>query len=657
MIAELISSCTRSKRYIILQLLLNICLAGSILSQQTYMVTTIAGTGVGGYKDGEADMAEFFHPYGICNDGKGNLYVTDYFNHRIRKIAPDGKVSTLAGSGKYGYRDDQGLKAEFYGPIYIIADTQGMLFISDAYNHVIRKITPEGIVSTFAGSGKSGFRDGVGKESQFHSPRGLAFDKNDNLYVADWNNKAIRKISPNGVVTTIAGYNDGYCGGVAVDSSGCIYISSYFSNRIWKMNTQGKFNIFAGSGIQGVEDGGPLHSKFYHPYNLTIDKNQNIYVVDEQGQTIRKISPNAITQTVAGTPNDPGYLDGLATLAQFAEPTGISIDNNTLSIYIADFSNHRIRKITPILRPQEPILKIVAQTCSTYTIQVQAATQQVIEGIQLIAANSNNVELELLSSLPATTVFIVVRLKDRTSRGNFRLMATATGNLSAALSGTFELQPSLSIASPLHNQTFRVPSTPSMMCTTLTVRNPSAMAMNINTAYTLNNTSFSLVPSQFPVFVPPLSTANLKICFAPPKPGEYQDTVVIPTGDCGALHIPLVATGLINLFAIDSSRCLIAGNSLNTANISLYPNPVIDQCTILLQHRNPEYHQNLQVPYIVSNILGQTVLQGELALFTVNNEPMLYQAHIEVQTIPPGYYYVTISGVQTFGRIPFVIQR
>ena len=197
-----------------------------------------------GDKDGSINEAEFNYPRALATDGAGNIYVADTGNHRIRKITTRGEVLTLAGS-KRGFKDGAGAEAKFHEPIGIAVDSKGNVYVADSHNHSIRKVTPEGVVSTLAGSGEGGFVDGSTTEAQFNRPTGVAVDSEGNVYVADQKNNLIRKITPEGMVSTyagngMAGFSDGSAVtarfrnpyDVVVDSDNTIYVSDTGNQRI-----------------------------------------------------------------------------------------------------------------------------------------------------------------------------------------------------------------------------------------------------------------------------------------------------------------------------------------------------------------------------------------------------------------------------------------
>ena len=256
-------------------------------------VTTLAGSGIA--------AASFAYPEGVAVDESGNIYVADTYNHRICKITPNGSVATLAGSENavYGYHDRQGTEAKFWSPSGVAVDRSGNVYVGDADNHLIRKITPSGGVTTLAGSGSEGYGDGQGTGASFNYPSGVAVDGSGNVYVADWGNQRIRKITPSGGVTTLAG--SGFTGsidgqgtastfflpfGVAVDESGNVYVADWGNHRIRKITPSGGVTTLAGSGIQGYAGLG----EFYLPKGVAVDGSGNVYVADTNNLRIRKIT-------------------------------------------------------------------------------------------------------------------------------------------------------------------------------------------------------------------------------------------------------------------------------------------------------------------------------------------------------------------------------
>jgi len=305
------------------------------------------------------NLAQFYGLTGLAFDDTGNLIVADYQNNAIRKISPTGVVSTIAGNGTAGHTDATGLNASFSLPASVVLDVAQNIYVADLANNRIRKITPLGVVTTFAGTGQSGKLDGPGTTATFKSPYGLAIDASGNLYVADSDNNAIRKITPSGVVSTVAGgnvtpdYLDG-TGSVAKfsspknitrDVSGNFYITDCNNNRIRKMTPAGDVTTVAGTGAFGTINGAGNVATFSRPYGIVVDASSNLYVTELLTGTIRKITSAGVVSTYAGT-GVPGFADGPAATAQFQWPTGLALDASG-NLYEADNETHRVRKITP----------------------------------------------------------------------------------------------------------------------------------------------------------------------------------------------------------------------------------------------------------------------------------------------------------------------
>lgn len=263
--------------------------------------------------DGVGSAARFDRPEGLGVDAAGNLYVADRFNHSIRKITPDGTVSTLAGYKRDSYVDGAGVDARFSYPGGSALDSAGNLYIADTHNHVIRKMTPAGQVRTVAGlAGFQGSADGIGSAARFRLPQDVAVDSSGNLYVADTGNYTIRKITPSGVVTTWAG--------AAVDLNGDGIPDAWFN------------------------DGVGAEARFQSPVGVAVDRVGNVFVSD--GHAIRKIAPTREVTTFVGARNQAGNLDGLGSAARFNEPHGIVIDSQD-TLFVVDSGTYAIRKITP----------------------------------------------------------------------------------------------------------------------------------------------------------------------------------------------------------------------------------------------------------------------------------------------------------------------
>ena len=321
-------------------------------------VTTIAGNGTSGFSDGSTASPKFYSPTGIAIAASGNMYIADSQNHCIRKVSPLGFVSTFAGSGIAGFNNGAATVAQFNIPYSIAVDASENVFVTESNSSAIRKITPAGVVSTFAGSvSTSGFLDGIGSVALFSGPKGLGVDGAGNVYVADSNNNRIRKISSSGSVTTIAG--DGTANyldaqgtlakfnnpvGVAVTSSGVIYVSDASNHRIRVISSTGLVSTIAGSGTPGIVNGQGILAQFNTPRAIALDSSGTIYVVDYINNRIRKITSTGFVSTLSGT-GAFGSANGQGTVASFKYPEGIALDSSGNS-FVADVTNNCIRKIT-----------------------------------------------------------------------------------------------------------------------------------------------------------------------------------------------------------------------------------------------------------------------------------------------------------------------
>ncbi len=331
----------------------------------TGVVTTLAGeAGQFGSADGIGMATRFNRPSGVALDGAGNVFVADLGNHTIRKISPVNVVTTLAGApGQSGSVDGIGTAARFTSPHDVALDSAGNIYVADLGNHTIRKVTPEGNVTTLAGTpGQSGSADGIGTVARFNFLLGLALDGDGNIYVADESSHTIRKITPTGAVTTIAGTPgqrgsvDGIgtaarfngLGSAAIDSAGNIYVADLSSHTIRKITPQGVVSTLAGAaGQSGSADGTGTAARFNLPSGVALDSAGSIYVAEQLNYTIRKISPGGAVTTLAGAPGQSGSADGIGMVARLGGPIDVALDGAG-NIYVADHGNHTIRKISPV---------------------------------------------------------------------------------------------------------------------------------------------------------------------------------------------------------------------------------------------------------------------------------------------------------------------
>lgn len=324
-------------------------------------LSLLAGSDVAGSANGTGAAASFSNVVGMVHDSAGNMFVTDLDNHTIRKITPAGVVSTFAGvEGESGNTDGDVLAARFNNPWGITIDSADNLFVSEVSNHTIRKITPAGVVSLFAGSPDaiSGATDATGSAAKFNSPAGLAIDAANNLYVADSSNHTIRKITPTGVVSTVAGLaltsgiTDGTGSGarfntplgVTADAAGTLYVADTLNSIVRKITPAGTVTTLAGSatGISGSADGVGYAARFYSPYGIKLDASGDVYVADTSNTTVRKITQSGSVSTVVGVASVAPFAEGLLP-ATVGDPTyGLSIYAGQL--FIA--TNTRVLKVS-----------------------------------------------------------------------------------------------------------------------------------------------------------------------------------------------------------------------------------------------------------------------------------------------------------------------
>ncbi len=325
-----------------------------------YYFNTFAGNAYGG--NGSGSQAIFNFPQATAVDSAGNVYVADTYNYTVRKITPAGVVTTLAGLAGYDrpYTDATGSDARFNYLNGIAADSAGNVYVTD-FSNTIRKITPAGVVTTLAGTpGVYGSADGTGSAAQFWQLWGIAVDGAGIVYVADQGNSTIRKITPAGVVTTIAGAAgmfgsaDGSGSaarfnapdGIAVDSSGNLYVADTLNSTIRKITSTGVVTTLAGTpGGIGSADGTGSAARFNYPDALTV-AGTTLYVAEAYNSTIRKVTSTGVVTTFAGTAGAFGNVNGTGSAVRFNSPYGVAATSTGI-IYVADSGNHEIRKITP----------------------------------------------------------------------------------------------------------------------------------------------------------------------------------------------------------------------------------------------------------------------------------------------------------------------
>lgn len=337
-------------------------------------VTRLAGSATASpLVDGSGDAARFLGPAGIAFDGAGNLVIADEFNQAIRRMTPSRDVTTFAGlapaAGPFTF--PLSVAADSAGNVYVIDSTSalkklaptgdvttvaegfgaprgiavdrrdGSVVVADTDNHLIRRVTAQGIVTTIAGSGTVGFSNGVGTSATFNNPHGVAVDGNGVIYVADTFNGAVRKIAPDGVVTTFA-KNLGSVTSIAIDPAGALYVAEGFNGVIDKITPDGVASKFAGNGQAGWRDAIGTAAVFNQPFAIVLDGRGDLYVADAGNAVIRRIAPSGDVTTVGGAGLRTGNVNGFGVAARFSGPIGIALLPDG-RLVIADSDNHAIR--------------------------------------------------------------------------------------------------------------------------------------------------------------------------------------------------------------------------------------------------------------------------------------------------------------------------
>jgi sugar lactone lactonase YvrE len=335
------------------------------------IITTVAGNGQQGYTGdgGQATSAKLWGIFGVAVDINGNIFISDYWDHVIRKVNSAGIISTIAGNGTAGWSGDGGpaTSAKINSPYHIATDLLGNIYFADA-GGTIRKINTSGIISTIAGNGTAGYSGdgGLATSAQLNSPVGVAVDGLGNVYIADNNNNVIRKVNTSGIISTVAGTGtSGYDGdsiaattsqlaqptGVAVDLNGNLYISDWVNTRIRKVDANGIITTIAGTGTNGQSANGvpATSANLSWPRAVLSDAQGNVYIADESNSEIRMVNSAGIINTIAGLGPPGGFSGdgGPATSAQIDSPSALAFDASG-NLYFTDESNFRIRKITNV---------------------------------------------------------------------------------------------------------------------------------------------------------------------------------------------------------------------------------------------------------------------------------------------------------------------
>jgi len=353
--------------------LIGVCFGPAVCFGQApkFTISTVAGNGTSGFAGdgGPATSASLSFPAGLTFDSSGNMYIADSFNSRVRKVAVDGTMTTIAGTGSFGNSGDgdAATKAVLNRPYSVAVDKSGNIYIADVYNNVVRKVAASGgNISTFAGNGQQSFGgDGsAATGAALNTPTALIFDTAGNLYIADTFNHRIRKIGTDGIISTVAGTGistfsgDGGPAtsaalnspeGLATDGAGNLYVADTANHRVRKISPDGTITTVAGNGNGGAQgDGGPaLQASLYYPKGLAVDSSGNLYISDWLNSRVRVVTPDGKIFTAAGNGSFDYQGDGgPATIAALRFPWGLAAGPSG-KVYIADDENSVIRLLTP----------------------------------------------------------------------------------------------------------------------------------------------------------------------------------------------------------------------------------------------------------------------------------------------------------------------
>jgi sugar lactone lactonase YvrE len=301
--------------------------------------TTLAG-GAEGFANGAGTSASFSTPSGLAIDRDGNIYVADTGNNRIRKIAPDGTVSSVAGSGASGFRDGKVYDAEFDAPVGVAVDAQGNIYVADTYNDRIRIVSPAGEVKTLAGAGAPGYADGDAGSARFDTPCGVAVTSNGVIVVADTGNDRLRRVTPAGQVTTVNLRSPDQTPvelsspvGLAATNDNFLYVTEQGSGRIWQVAPDDTARLVAGAG-SGFADGEGQSARFNQPAGVAVDRAGALYVADAANYVVRKIVPADQTST------SNGGASGANTKTATGASTSSSSDSNSASVALTSGSTN-----------------------------------------------------------------------------------------------------------------------------------------------------------------------------------------------------------------------------------------------------------------------------------------------------------------------------
>jgi len=372
------------------------------------IITTVAGTGTASFAGdgGPATNAALNSPLSVALDAAGNLYIADTANNRIRRVGTNGVIATVAGTNAFGFSGDGGAatNARLNGPTGVALDAAGNLYIADNANNRIRRVAANGLITTVAGTNASGFSGdgGAATNALLNGPTSVAVDATNNFYIADNANSRLRRVGTNGLINTVAGNNSNPSGdtgdggpavsaslyypfAVTLDATGNLYTAGL--QRVRKVGANGFITTVAGTNADGFagDGGAATNALFYDPFGVACDPRGNLYVADQSNNRIRMVDTNGLITTVAGDGPSPGMGaysgdGGAATNAGLNLPYGLAVDAAG-NLYIADAGNHRVREVHFAGLPALTLGSVSSNNAGNYSVVIASPSGSVTSAV------------------------------------------------------------------------------------------------------------------------------------------------------------------------------------------------------------------------------------------------------------------------------------
>lgn len=596
-----------------------------VFKSRSQTVSTLAGSGSPGNIDASGIFASFSTPIAICNDASGNIFVSDFNNHKIRKITSSGVTTTFAGSGIAGGTNATGTAASFTNPYGICEDAFDNIYVTEYFNHRIRKITPTGVVTTFAGSGTPGSANGTGTAASFKNPAGICTDASGNIYVADAGNNKIRKITPIGVVSDFAG--SGAIGSIdatgisasfsnpldiCIDAFGNLYIIDTNNQKIRKITSSGIVTTLAGSGAPGNANGAGASASFLNPESICIDAFGDLYIADTGNHKIRKCTSTGVVSDYSGT-GVYGNLDGPLLTATFSDPEGIGMDAFG-NLYISDSNNHKIRMVAACVAPIAPTNTTPASNqtiCygSSTTLSASSGSNTInwyaTSSSSTILGTGNTFTTPVLStgtytyyaeasgcvnSISRTAIVVSVNSLPTISVNSGAICTGSSFTISPSGASTYTYSSGSAIVSPTTNTSYSVTGTSAAGClssntavSSITVNALPTISVNSGTicsgnSFTINPTGANTYTVSGGSFVVSPSASTSYTVTGTSSNGCVGSTGAVSNVNVNSLPIvsastsnTLLCTGQTATLSASGASTYTWSNSQNTANIAISP--------------------------------------------------------------------------------------